>query len=367
MTPTAPRIRKDLLIVGPLPPPMGGATVTAREMTEELAKDPSLRISIINTSPAGDVRENMAGLNLERLERMIVILARYAWESRHARVVLVFANNLFAATLVPPFLAIARLSHSAFYVKPVGGDLDVYMARRTKIVQWYLRKVFRSADGILAQTRQLQATLSGFGCPNVHYLPGCRSLPPPSAPPDRSPEELHLIFLAHIITEKGPLVLLEALQKLPRDIQSKVRCDFFGPIHHSIHGEFLSQIERTPSARYRGEAPPGSGSRLMLDYDALVLPTFFSCEGHPGVIIEAMHAGIPVVSTRHRSIPELVTSGENGILVPIRDPDALAEALQRMAENPSLRKEMGRANYRRGRDFRTDVVVGQMMKILLGS
>lgn len=364
----APRARKDLLIVGPLPPPMGGAPVTVRDMIEELAKYPSLRISVINTSPTGDVRKNKAGIDLERLGRMIVILARYAWESRRARVVLVFSNNLFVSTVIPLLLAIARLSRSAFFIKPVGGDLDEYLAGRAKIVRWHLKKVLRSADGILAQTRQLQVTLSGFGCANVHYLPGCRPFLPFPQRPGRGPkeEEFRLIFLAHIIAEKGPLVLLEALQKLPWDVRSKVRCDFFGPIHDSIQEEFRSQLERTPQARYCGEAPPGNGSDLMLGYDALVLPTFFPCEGHPGVLIEAMHAGIPVVSTRHRAIPELVTSGENGILVPVKNAAALAEALQKMAGDPSLVKRMGQANYRRGREFRTDIVVGQMMTILFG-
>jgi glycosyltransferase involved in cell wall biosynthesis len=355
---------KTLLIVGPVPPPIGGSPVTIKEMLEELAKDPSIKVSIINTSPAGDLRKQTKGVNIEKLNRMIFVLLRYAWEIRNCSVALVFANNFFAFTMVPLLLMMSRLFKSAFYIKPVGGDLDLYLDRKQKIFLWYLKKVLRSADGILAQTQQLQAKLSEFGCTNVHYLPGCRSQLPLVQSQRQKSEALRLLYLAHIIKEKGPLVLLEALQRFPNNDKTKISCDFFGPIHEAIRMKFLSQLAITPNVRYCGEARPGSGSRLMAEYDALVLPTFFPSEGHPGVLIEAMHAGIPVISTRHRAIPELVTNGENGILVPVKDPDALAEAIKKIAEDPYLRRQMGLANCRRGNAFRTDVVVDRMTKML---
>jgi glycosyltransferase involved in cell wall biosynthesis len=356
--------RENVLIVGPLPPPMGGAPVTVKEMTEELAKDPALRVTVINTAPRGDIRKTEGGVNMERLCRLAAVFAEYIRGIRRASVVLVFANDFFAMTVVPPLLMIARLFHKHFFVKPIGGDLDVYLAGRRGFSRRYLRKALGSVDGIFAQTRQLQSRLSGFGFKNVYFLPGCRHATFVPQHSDRAGEKMRLLFLAHVIEEKGALVLLKALELLPLKTRSKVACDFYGPIHDSVREEFLSGLDRTSCARYCGEAPPGSGSDIMAAYDALVLPTFFPCEGHPGVIIEAMHAGVAVVSTTFRAIPELVTSGENGILVPVRDPDALSAALTRMAEDPSLTRRMGEANRRRAVEFRTDTVVGKMKGIL---
>jgi glycosyltransferase involved in cell wall biosynthesis len=60
-------------------------------------------------------------------------------------------------------------------------------------------------------------------------------------------------------------------------------------------------------------------------------------------MVEAMAAGLPVVTTPVSGIPELVRDGENGLLVPPDDPSALADALQRLRREPDLAARMGRA------------------------
>jgi colanic acid/amylovoran biosynthesis glycosyltransferase len=64
-------------------------------------------------------------------------------------------------------------------------------------------------------------------------------------------------------------------------------------------------------------------------------------DGMPTVLIEAMATGIPVVSTPVTGIPELVTDGENGLLVPERDVAALAKALEALIQDRDLRISMG--------------------------
>jgi colanic acid/amylovoran biosynthesis glycosyltransferase len=66
-------------------------------------------------------------------------------------------------------------------------------------------------------------------------------------------------------------------------------------------------------------------------------------EGIPVVLMEAMAAGLPVVASRLSGIPELVTEGVSGILVPPGDPSALADALMRLAADPELRRRLGAA------------------------
>jgi len=95
-----------------------------------------------------------------------------------------------------------------------------------------------------------------------------------------------------------------------------------------------------------------------------VLPTYYDTEGHPGVLIEAMHAGVPVISTQVRTFPELITNGVNGFLVPTQDSYFLAEAILILAVDPILRKKMGVANHLKGQEFRADYVVTQLLKII---
>jgi len=82
-----------------------------------------------------------------------------------------------------------------------------------------------------------------------------------------------------------------------------------------------------------------------------VLPAILASDGDrdgiPNVILEALTMGLPVVSTQHSAIPEVVKEGKNGLLVPPADQHALADALEKLITNPDYAKELGS----RGRDI----------------
>ena len=66
-------------------------------------------------------------------------------------------------------------------------------------------------------------------------------------------------------------------------------------------------------------------------------------DGIPNVILEAMAAGVPVVTTAVSALPEVITDDGTGLLVPPDDPDALAGALQGLLEDPARRERLGAA------------------------
>jgi glycosyltransferase involved in cell wall biosynthesis len=69
-----------------------------------------------------------------------------------------------------------------------------------------------------------------------------------------------------------------------------------------------------------------------------------------------MAAGLPVVATCVGGLPDVVVEGETGLLVPPREPEALAEALARLLEDPDLRDRMGRAGQVRAEEFSDQVM-----------
>lgn len=363
MEPEACTAAQTLLIIGPQPPPIGGATVLLQAILDELTSHDSIRVTAVNTSPPHGRIDAKGRIDSEKLPRMASILRRCAQGIRHSGSVLVFASNQFILTAVPLLLLLARWHHKPLYLRPFGGALDLYLQAQKGPVRRYLLTTLRAADGILAETRQLQAALIRLRCTHTHYVPGCR--PAPQVPPSTRVDsrEMRLIFLSHIYRQKGAMVLLEALGILAREHGPKVSCDFYGPIVEGRE-EFLRQLEATPGSRYCGMVQPGTGTGLIAAYDVFVLPTYAVTEGHPGVIIEAMQAGVPVISTQLRAIPELITHGENGFLVPPQDSRALAEAIRQIALDSPLRERMSRASWRRGQEFRPDVVVSKMLAIV---
>ena len=85
----------------------------------------------------------------------------------------------------------------------------------------------------------------------------------------------------------------------------------------------------------------------MKDVDILLVPSVTAQdgdqEGTPAVLMEALAQGIPVISTYHSGIPELVQDGISGFLVPERDTNALAEKIIYLLEHQEIWAEMGKA------------------------
>jgi len=80
---------------------------------------------------------------------------------------------------------------------------------------------------------------------------------------------------------------------------------------------------------------------FLADSDIFVFPPS-APEGHPWVIVEAMAAGLPVISTDQGAISESVLDGENGFIVDPDSPEQIAEKIALLVKNEKLRKEMGR-------------------------
>src|SRR5262249_12488351 len=96
-----------------------------------------------------------------------------------------------------------------------------------------------------------------------------------------------------------------------------------------------------------GARPRGTILAACREADVFVLTPYVTADGErdgiPNVILEATANGVPVVTTAAGGIPELVVPGQNGILVPPRDVDAIAGALAQLLDDDDLRARLGAA------------------------
>ena len=101
---------------------------------------------------------------------------------------------------------------------------------------------------------------------------------------------------------------------------------------------------------------------LLAASDVFIMPSRW--EGLGLVFLEAMAVGLPVVSTAVSAIPEVVVPEETGVLVPVEQVDALADAMLRVATDPQARERFGQAGSARvARDFSLDAMVDRTLKV----
>ena len=100
----------------------------------------------------------------------------------------------------------------------------------------------------------------------------------------------------------------------------------------------------------------------IADAEQFVLSSDF--EGLANALLEAMAMGLACVATRCSGIPEITDDGVNALLTPTGDPEALAEAMSRIADDPLLRQSLGREAACRAREWQIEYIGAQWRKLI---
>jgi glycosyltransferase involved in cell wall biosynthesis len=156
------------------------------------------------------------------------------------------------------------------------------------------------------------------------------------------PDVNRLVCVARLSEQKGLFVLLEALHSLARQgVDFNVHLIGDGPLRQPIEAR-LVELGLTGSVRLLGWRDGAAVGEELRAARGFVLPSF--AEGLPVVLMEALGAGRPVITTFVAGIPELVEDGRNGWLVPAGCASALARALRELLEaSPEELSAMGRS------------------------
>ncbi len=131
-----------------------------------------------------------------------------------------------------------------------------------------------------------------------------------------------LIYVGNLLEQKGIHILLQAMSLLKRDDLS---LSIVGEgVYQKELEAIVHELDLTAQVKFLGARPANEIPELISEHDALVHPSFLESFGI--VVVEAMACGLPVLATRNCGSEHIVTD-ETGIIVPARDPQALADGI----------------------------------------
>jgi glycosyltransferase involved in cell wall biosynthesis len=169
-----------------------------------------------------------------------------------------------------------------------------------------------------------------------------------------SDEPIRLVFVAHVLPRKGLRDVVRALAEIhgERPVTLSVVGD--GP---DLAGalKLANRLGVSALVDARGRMDSSGVAEQLSQSDIMVFPTYHP-EGLPTVVLEAMGAGLPIVTTRRWGTADWLEPGIHAVFTPAKDPHALAEAVVRLADDVDLRRRMSAANLERIVEFAPDVV-----------
>ncbi|MBI3087370.1 MAG: glycosyltransferase family 4 protein [Candidatus Omnitrophica bacterium] len=275
--------------------------------------------------------------------RAVRQLARLIREHRpdiiHTHLILADLYGMLACRIARGPVWVSTI-HGPNYLLPWGSPLE--RAQRW-CLGWFYRALYQACDGVATCSEAVkQAVSSGLGIrvapSKTTVIHNGIALQPFSAAlngASRRAARPTVVCVSNFAPFKGHEVLVEALRRLTSP--NPVRCLMVGD------GPTRGRIERAVQAAGLSQAVEFLGFRddvpaILREADAVVLPSHWEPFGL--VILEAMAAGVPVVATAAGGVPEIVTDGETGLLVPPGDARAMAQAVARVLSEEPLRQRL---------------------------
>lgn len=250
---------------------------------------------------------------------------------RKARTLAILPGPRGLSTLLPWYLRWKRKTGGEIHYLVIGGWLPRHLQAKPREIARV-----KQCDSVHVQTSRMLKELEQLGLSNVNLLPNARRFPPdrPVSGPLASP--LRLVFLSRVTESKGLDLAVDAVRAINETSDSpKVRLTVHGQVQAGQEEWYAKLQERfTPEITYEGGLHPEEINDKLIQHDVMVFPTWYSGEGFPGVLIDAMVAGIPVIASNWLDIPEFVREGETGVLCKTRSLESLMEKIQWMLHHP---------------------------------
>jgi glycosyltransferase involved in cell wall biosynthesis len=308
--------KKRIMIIGAISYPnrnssLGGCTVLMENFLNYCQKN---KIDFIHIST------NRWEGHLAFLRNFLYLFCRFLIALPRVQIVMINASYNGAFRVFPILAPICKLSGRKIVFRMFAGSYRQLYEKEPVWSRFIARRALKMADLVMGETQKVTAFFRELlgAEKKIIWFPNVRT---GETEIFQRPYRKKFVFISRILESKGVDLILKVMKTLPADYS----CDFYGPI---VEKKYNADYFSSSQTAYKGVLAPSQVRETLLDYDVLLLPTYCTGEGYPGIIIEAMEQGMPAISTWFGGIPEIINDGSNGILIPTQDPAALKDAMQ---------------------------------------
>lgn len=324
----------NILILGAFPEPINGCSLANQTFLNYLKKQDNFTVKTINTNTDPNIQGIQGSFGWIKLFNFIkVYLETYKILTAQS-VYMTPGQSFFGILKYAPFILLAWLLRKPIIMHVHGN----YLGTQYQLLNGIKKRVFkflvsRSSAGIVL-SNSLQDNFKELLTEDKIYIvenfANNELIENTIIQKDKS--KLKLLWLSNLMEEKGILDFLDSLVLLKnRKISFEVK--LAGKIEEGLEQKIHQKLnEIGESAEYLGVVYGEHKKIQLLSANVFVFPTYYTMEGQPISLIEAMATGNIIVTTDHAGIPDIVSS-ENGYLLKPRDIVALTNQLENIANN----------------------------------
>lgn len=327
-----------------LPPPMHGAARMNQHAIEALSKQFDLHVLEMNFTRCLDDLEKPS---LRKLMLAFWLMLRLVGALPRAKAFYIcFAPTGGAYIRDSVYVLIAKLFRVPAVLHLHGRGLPAM--RQSKLALAFQKAVFANQSVILLGD-SLRSEISGLAC-HATIIPNCLDRASFADPPrsDWQPSEpIKLLWLSNLFRAKGIETLIAAckiLRERGLDFELTI-AGAEGDLSETQLNDLLERHGIMDVTNYIGSVNGKGKANAFSNADLFVFPSHYANEAQPLVVLEAMAAGLPVITSDIATLPEFVRDGQTGFLCPPQSPAALADTIIRAIEYPDETSRMRNAAY----------------------
>ena len=290
---------KKVLILGNIPTnhpnSIGGATVLTNRIVKYLKKKDDISITFLCLRKRWKSKWQIIDY-LFLLVKFPFIILKYDIISIHG-------SRDVHMTIGPFLVFYCKLFKKKVVYHFFGGNFHKDFENINEIFKKILLKTIFNSNNVLLETKEMIHFFSGKCKAKLVWFPNARKK---QNNIKIKSFEKKFVFISQVTRSKGIDNLIKIVDKLPTDYV----LDIYGPLGK----EYSKIFFKDKNLNYCGILKPNEVLEKLKEYDVLVLPTLYSNEGYPGIIIEALSCGKPVIATDLNSIREVIDQYKEGIL-----------------------------------------------------